>query len=98
MTTTIKKDEARLNITHNGQNGELPDPILWDRDDAQVINIATEAVRGGSVPGITPDVTVNFSNYKVQRFPAEDDLPNRIHIRPAVPFGVGGEDIGGEDP
>lgn len=84
----IGPNEAQLNITWNGQQGELPDPVNVDAADGDVLQWATEAVRAGDVPGIDAAPNVNFQDFVVQRFAAKDDLPNRIFIRPKVPFGV----------
>ncbi len=77
---------ARLNITWKGQNSDLPDPIDKDLDDAAVKALATEAVKGG-VPGIAADAGANFGDFVVDRFPATEDLPARVMIRPKTPFG-----------
>lgn len=78
--------EAILNITWSGQNGDLPNPILFDSTDTDVRRWATEAVRNG-LPGITADETVNFQDFVVERFPATGGLPNRVVLRPKTPFG-----------
>lgn len=95
----IDNTQARLNVTHGGENGEFQDPVLWDRTDAQILETITEAVRAGSVPGIKADPTASFTGdrYVVERFAATAEVPhNRFVVRPKVPYG-GGEDIGGED-
>jgi len=78
---------ALLNITWNGQNGDLKDEVDFDATDAAVVAWATEAVLAGDVDGIAADPNVNFRNFVVQRFTARDDKPDRIHLRPKVPFG-----------
>ena len=78
--------EARVNITWQGQNGELPDPVAFDATDGDVRQWASEAIRSG-IPGITADASVNLQDFVVDRFAAKDDQPNRIMIRPKTPFG-----------
>lgn len=79
--------EAVLNVTWAGQQGDLEQPILYDATDEEVLRWAAEAVRGG-VPGIAADANVNFQDFKVDRYPAKDGLPNRVNVRPKTPFGV----------
>ncbi len=85
---SLPEDQARLNITYNGSNGDLPDPVLADSTDAQIRTIATEAVRVGSVPGIPADANADFRDFVVDRFAATTDVPiARLALRPKVPFG-----------
>ena len=78
---------AKLSITYNGQQGELPDPVSYDAADGDIKAMATEAVRGG-IPGIDA-AEANFNDYVVDRFPARQDVPyNRLMIRPKTPFGL----------
>jgi|WetSurSiteA1Bulk_404760.scaffolds.fasta_scaffold19572_3 hypothetical protein len=81
-------EQARLNITINGQNGDYPDPIRYDANDGDIKQIASEAVRTGYVPGIQSDPNVNFQDFVVDRFPATNELPPRIMLRPKTPFGM----------
>jgi hypothetical protein len=78
--------EANLNVTFAGSNGDLTDPIPFDATDAEIKRWAAEAVLNGNVPGIDAQ-TADFSDYVVDRFPAKDDLPNRVAVRPKTPFG-----------
>jgi len=78
---------ALLNITWNGQNGDLKDEVEFDASDAQILAWAQEAVTGGDVQGITAADDVEFKDFVVQRFSATEDLPNRIMVRPKTPFG-----------
>ena len=86
MADLFENHMARLNITWAGQNADLPDLIDKDLADAAVKALATEAVSGG-VPGIAADPAANFGDFVVDRFPATDDLPARVMIRPKTPFG-----------
>lgn len=88
---------ARLNITINGQQGDLPDLVSFDTTDVDLRRVATEAVRQGYVPGIDASENVNFTDFVVDRFPARGDVPfNRLSLRPKVPFGSSPE--GGAHP
>lgn len=78
---------ARLNITYQGHNGDLPNLVDFDLDDRAIRTFATEAVRGGGVPGIPVFADASFEDFRVDRFPAVGNLPNRISLRPKVPFG-----------
>lgn len=84
----LNPDEARLNVTFSGCNGDLPDPVNFNATDDEVKRWATEAVRNGNIPGINADPTADFSDFVVDRFNARDDVPfNRISLRPKTPFG-----------
>lgn len=85
----VQIGEARVNITWNGQNGDLPDTVNRDAADADVKRWVTESVRAGSVPGIGADPNADFQDFVVDRFPASDARPyNLIQIRPKTPFGL----------
>ncbi|MCB9687929.1 MAG: hypothetical protein H6735_23010 [Alphaproteobacteria bacterium] len=82
-------NEARLNVTWNGQNGDLADLVPADATDAEVLAWATEAVRSGAVGGVAPDARVDLTGFVVDRFPATADLPfPRLFVRPKTPFGA----------
>jgi len=85
----INNDEARVNVTWNGQNGDLPDPVFFESTDGDLRQMVTEAVQGGYVPGIAADPNANFADFVVDRFraPGAEDW-NKIHIRPKTPFGA----------
>lgn len=84
----MQDNEARLNITWQGANGELPDPVLADSTDADVRAWATEAVRSGSVPGVPADAGVDFRDFVVDRFGPTEARPYALlMIRPKTPFG-----------
>jgi hypothetical protein len=81
---------AKLTITYNGQQGDLPDPVSYDMTDGDLKQVATESVRNGDIPGIDADGTANFTDFVVDRFPAREDVPfNRLSLRPKTPFGNG---------
>ena len=81
-------DMAKLMITYNGQQGDLPDLVPYDSTDVDLKQTATESVQDGYVPGIDATVDVNFNDFVIDRFPARADIPyNRLAIRPKTPFG-----------
>jgi len=80
--------EARVNVTYAGQNGDLPDPVNFDSTDGDVRGWVTEAVRGGSIPGIPAAADADFTDFVVDRFAANEATPyNRIMLRPKTAFG-----------
>lgn len=88
MADEIQAHEARLNITWNGQNGDLPDPVSFDAADGDLFMWAQEAVRNGDVPGIGGDQNADFHGFIVDRYPATNDVPyNRLMLRPKTAFG-----------
>jgi len=87
----LAQREARVNVTWSGQNGDLGDPVLFDSTDADVKGWLTEAIAGGSIPGIDPDPNVDLGDFVIDRFAANDEVPyNRIMVRPKTPFGIFG--------
>ena len=88
MTDNLVLQMAKLNITFNGENGDLPDLVSYDATDADIRQMATESVRYGYVPGIEANALANFDNFVVERYPAKEDVPfNRIVLRPKSEFG-----------
>lgn len=88
MTNVIRPNEARVNVTWQGENGDLPDPVSYDATDGDVKQFVTEAVRTGGIPGIRADMNADFTNFIVERFPATEEVPfNRLVTRPKTPFG-----------
>ena len=88
IVRVIGADQAKVNITWKGENGDLPDSVLFDSGDADVLQWITEAVRTGGVPGIKVDATADFHGYVVDRYKATDDVTyNRIMCRPKTEFG-----------
>jgi hypothetical protein len=79
--------DARLNVTINGQNGDFPDPVDYESTDEAVRQIAVEAIRTGYIPGIAADEDADLTDFVVDRFPATDELPARLMVRPKTPFG-----------
>jgi hypothetical protein len=80
---------AKLTITINGQQGDLPDLVSYDSTDGDIKQVAEESVRAGYIPGIDADQDAEFGDFVVDRFPARDDVPfNRLALRPKTPFGA----------
>lgn len=87
MADQMDATMARLNVTWNGANGDLPDPVAYDMPKEDLIRVAAEAIRGGYIPGIPMDLGVDLTDFEVDRFPATESLPNRLFLRPKTPFG-----------
>jgi hypothetical protein len=85
----VPANAARLNITWSGSNGDLPDAVPYDASDADLKQMATEAVVNGDVPGIGADAGVDLNDFIVDRFNSTDEIPYaRVFIRPKTPFGA----------
>jgi len=79
--------EARVNVTWNGHNGDLPQTVPFDATDDQVREFAREAVQGG-IPGITADYAANFAGFVVDRYAATAEVPYaRLMLRPKTAYG-----------
>lgn len=80
---------ATAELTFNGEQGVVNDPLRWDLSDASVVEMVQEALRSGAVTGITQDADADLTGYKVGRYPARpaEGLPNRFSLRPSTPFG-----------
>ena len=84
----IAATEARVNVTWNGQNGELPDAVRFNAPSGDILAWVTEAVRGGGIPGIVADRRASFHDFIVDRFPESPARPyNLVQVRPRTPFG-----------
>lgn len=83
-----REPAAQLNVTINGQNGNYPDPVSYDLDDAGVRGIVKEALLDGYIPGVDADPNADISDFVVDRFQATEELPPRIFLRPKTPFGL----------
>lgn len=85
----IAINEAVVNVTWAGSNGDLKDPVSFDATDAEIRTWVTEAVRTGGVANITVDPNANFDDFIVDRFAATEETPYaRIMVRPKTPFGL----------
>ena len=84
----MEANEARVNITWGGQNGDLPDPVQYDASEDNIRQWITEAVRAGDVPGIPADPNADFSDFVVKKFEPNEGRPhNLIQIRPKTAYG-----------
>ncbi len=91
LVRAMREDEARVNITYSGSNGDLPDPVPFESTDGDLKQWVTEALRGGDIPGIAPNANVDLNDFVVDRFAASEARPfNLIQIRPKTPFGFAG--------
>lgn len=82
-------DNARMNITWAGRNGDLPDPVRDTASDVEILAWAAEAIRDGGVTGIPADRAVDLRDFVVDRFEATAAIPYpRIFVRPKTPFGA----------
>jgi len=89
MDNAMQDNEARVNVTYGGQNGDLPDPVFFDSTDVDVRAWVTEAVQNGSIPGIPATADADFGDFVVDRFAATEARPYAlIQLRPKTPFGV----------
>ena len=81
--------DARVNITYGGENGDLPDAVLFDSTDGDVKGWLSEALSGGDIPGIPATNDVDLTDFIVDRFEANAEVGyNRIMVRPKTPFGL----------
>jgi hypothetical protein len=84
----VAPNEARVNVTYAGSNGDLPDPVSFDAPDAQLRQMVGEAVRTGGVPGIPVSPDADFNDFVIDRFEATEARPYRLlQVRPKTPFG-----------
>ena len=88
----IAANEAIVNVTWAGNNGDLRDPVSFDATDEDIRTWVAESIRTGSVTNITaaPNVTVgDFSDFVVDRFDATEETPfRRIFLRPKATYGM----------
>jgi len=88
----IRADQARLNVTWGGENGDLPDPLGNDLSDEEVRAAVLEALQTGYIPGIPADGGItaeDLRDFVVERFAANEEVPfARLVCRPKTPFGA----------
>lgn len=88
-TATFRPDQARLNITYAGQNGDFIDPVPLDASDAVIRQWVEEALHSGSIPGIPATPSASLADFVVDRFaPNETRDHALIQIRPKTAFGA----------
>jgi len=84
----INDNEAYVNITWSGQNGDLTSPVPYDLTDSEIRTLAAASLSEGAVAGMDA-ATADFSDFVVDRFGPGEAYPyNRIMIRPKTPFGA----------
>jgi hypothetical protein len=84
----IAENEAVVNVTWAGNNGDLKDPVPFDATDAEIRNWVTESVQTGGVTNIPADANANFMDFVVYRHKATEETPfNRLILHPKTPFG-----------
>lgn len=84
----VAADEARVNVTWQGQNGDLPSTVGLDATDGDVKAMIAEAIAAGTIPGIRADANPDLRDFVIDRFAPTDARPyNLIQIRPKTPFG-----------
>lgn len=85
----MENTEARVNVTWNGQNGDLPDTVARDANDEDVKRWITEATRGGGIPGILADPMASFRGLRRRSFRRERGAAVQPHPgesgRPVLP-------------
>ena len=93
MELELQANEALVNVTWAGQNGDMPQPVEFDSSNQDILTWVTEAVRSGSIPGITSDPDADFSDFVVEKLAATEVRPtNQVIIRPKTAFGDWGFD------
>jgi len=86
--THLHANEARMNLTWMGLNGDLVEPVPFHVHDAELLRIAERALRAGAVSGISKRRKASLAGFVVDRFPATGGVThNRVFIRPSTPFG-----------
>ena len=84
----MEENEARFNISYEGENGDFVDPVAFDATDADLKAWASEAMANGDIPGLPATPNADFTDFVVQRLEAKHgEAANRILLRPKVPFG-----------
>ena len=79
---------AKLMVTYNGQQGDLPDLVPYDATDANIKIWASEATRTGGVVGIDAIPDADFQDFVIDRFGKNEVRDTHVLIlRPKTPFG-----------
>lgn len=77
---------AMLVVALDGELGESPDLVPYDAPDDDIKRWATEAIAGGTIPGVDAQ-DVDLTNFKVRRLASKDGLPDRVMVRPKTEVG-----------
>ena len=88
LVQVINENEARVNVTYAGQNGELAQPVFFESNDADIKAWITEALQAGSIPGLPVQRNVDLRDFVVDRYKPTEARPyNLIQVRPKTVFG-----------
>jgi hypothetical protein len=91
LVPVVGENEAQVNVTYGGNNGDLAQTVFFESSDADVKAWVTEALRAGSIPGLGAHVNADLHDYVVDRHkPTEARPHNLIQIRPKTAYGMGG--------
>ncbi len=84
----VTEHEAMVNLTWNGQNYDLRNPVLYEIPEADLKGMLSEVIRAGG-DGIPADGDVGpMADYVVQRHGPTATRPFRlITVRPKTEFG-----------
>lgn len=83
---------ASVNVTYGGATGDLADPVRFDASEEEVLAMVQEALRAGSVIGISAAPDADLSGYKAKPIKAAPEVgrhTNVIVVRPGTGFGGG---------
>ena len=78
-----------VNITYSGRSGNWFTQLDIGCDDNTIRRLCEEAVRGGEVPNLVPDIPRDaFANFVIDRFNGRGlNEQTRFVVRPKVPGG-----------
>ena len=76
----IRIDQATLNVTWAGNNGDLPDAVSYDSSDADLKQVASEAIRTGYIPGVDADPRVVDFRTALQVVNGAHPIPNKVAV------------------
>ena len=88
----IREDQAIVNVTYGGRNGDLPDPVRRDASKEAIRGWVEEALKTGGIPGIPADRYADLRNFVIDD-PVIRDVPGQeisvsyITARPKTPVG-----------
>ncbi len=87
LTLVLADREARVNITWDNQNAELPSPVPRDATTEQVRAWVTESVQAG-FPGMRADPRADFSDFTIKLYEPTEVRPYPVWmVFPQTPFG-----------
>lgn len=88
VSPNVENKKATLFIQWAGNAGYLKDYFYFDVTDEEIRNIATAAVKAGTIDGIPSDPEVDFTEFVVTRqvVALQDGVNSLISLRPKTPF------------